>query len=279
MRRTRHFPSRDRLSVLTAVILLAYALTRFLDLPVRALHTTVFGSALSLELGGPLLMLVLTGALIGTGADTLIRSHPAFARRGARSTVQHWLLPGATALVLGAALNRLPEGLLWWLGLGVSALALLAVLVAEYVLVDPDDPAREAAALTLTALAYALALVLFVLLRSLGARAAISAPVGGLVAAGLAWRLFALRQVPVGPATVYAGLIGLIAAEIIWALNYWRVNASSAGVLAMIPFYFGVGIAQHHLSGRLSPRVWVEYGLVGGLGFAIALWYAFARGQ
>ena len=279
MQRTRHFPNRDRLSVLTATILFAYALMRFLDLPARVVGATIFGSALNLELNGPVLMLTLVAALISAGSDTLIRSHPRFAARSARSTVSHWILPGATALVLGAALNRAPSAQVWLLELGVSALALIVVFVAEYVVVEADDPARDAAALVLTALAYALALLLFVLLRSLGARAAISATTGAVTAAAIAWRLFLLNAAPAGRAAFYAALAGLVCAETIWALNYWRISANAAGLLVMVPFYLSAGLAQQHLAGRLTRRVWAEFAVVGGLGLAIALLYALARGR
>src|SRR6266852_4824348 len=138
MQPTRHLPHADRLSVLTAVIILAYALTRVLDLPTRAVRTTLFGSALGFDLNGRVLMLVLVAALISAGSDTLMRSHPRLAGKANQSTVIHWILPGASALVLGAVLNRVPDGLLWWLGLALSALVLIAVLIAEYIVVDRD---------------------------------------------------------------------------------------------------------------------------------------------
>ena len=273
---TRHLPHPDRLSVLTAVIVLAYALTRVLALPSRAIHTTLFGSELGFDLNGQVLMLVLVAALISAGSDTLVRSHPRLAAQPGRGTAIHWILPGASALVLGAVLNRLPDGLLWWLGLAASAMVLLLVLIAEYVTVDPDDPGWDLAALGLTALAYALALVLFALLRSASARAIISATIAGLVAGGLALRLFALKAVPIGRSVLYAFIVGVIAAEAIWALGYWRITASSAGLLAMVPFYLAVGLAQQHLAGQLSRRIWIEYAVVGALGLTIALIYAFA---
>jgi hypothetical protein len=274
---TRQLPQADRLSVLTAVIILAYALTRVLDLPSRAIHTTLFGSDLGFDLNGRVLMLVLVAALISAGSDTLVRSHPRLGSQPGRSTVIHWILPGASALVLGAVLNRLPDGLLWWLGLALSALVLIAVLIAEYVVVDRDDPAWDVAALGLTALAYGLALVLFALLRSVSARAVISASIAGLVAGGLALRLFVLKAVPAGRATLYAGIVGVVSAEAVWALGYWRIQASSAGLLAMVPFYLVVGLAQQHLAGQLTRRIWIEYAVIGGLGLAIALAYAFAK--
>jgi hypothetical protein len=182
----------------------------------------------------------------------------------------HWIVPGATALALGSLLNRTPFGPLWWLGLGLSAVVLIVVLVAEYILVDPQDAAWNIAALGLTAHTYALALVLFALLHSLSARALISATAAGLIAAALAARLLALKtDAPSTP--VYAAVAGLISAETIWALNYWRVPAASAALLALLPFYLAVGVAQQHLTGRLTRRLWLEYLIVGALGLVIAL--------
>ena len=107
---TRHLPDRDRLSVLTAMIVLAYALTRVLDLPSRVVSTTIFGSALGFDLNGTVMMMLVVAGLISAGADTLVRSHPHLAGRSGASTILHWILPGAAALVLGAVLNRTPDG-------------------------------------------------------------------------------------------------------------------------------------------------------------------------
>ena len=278
MNSAQYLPSRDRLSVLTAIIVLAYALARFLDLPARSLTATLLGSPLRLELSGPGLMLLLVAALISTGSDTLMRSHPYYANASSRRTIIHWVVPGATALVLGAALNQAASGAAWWTGLAVSALALLAVLVVEYRVVDPADPARDAAAVALGALSYALAAVLFGLLRSVSARAAIAATVGGVTALALAWRLFALHGAPLRRAAVYAALTGAIMAQVTWGLNYWRVTPLAFALLTMVPFYFCVGVLREHLAGSLTRRGWLEYGVVAALGLAAAVVYALGSG-
>jgi len=258
------------------VVVLAFALTRFLELPTRSLVTTFFGSPLGFELNGQVLMMVLAAALVSAGSDTIIRSHPRLREQPNRRTVVHWVMPGIAALELAALLNQAPDGPFWWLGLGLSAIGLLLVLVAEYISVDRTDPNWDLAALGLTALAYALALALFALLRSWSARAIVVAPVGGLAAAALALRMLMLRAAPVprGQFLLYSAVVGVVAGEALWALNYWRVAPSSAGLFAMIPFYLGVGLAQQHLAGQLTVRVWAEYLVVGALGLAIALTYA-----
>lgn len=264
MKSVRHFPSRDRLSVLTAVIVLAYALSRSLDVPALAVEATLFGSDFGISLSGPALFQVLVAALIATGADALIRSHPGFAAPGRpRTTLIHWLVPGAAALVLGAGLERLPEGPAWWAGLGAAALSLLAVLLAEFTVVAPDDSGRDAAALALGVLTYALAFILFALLHSSGARAAFAATIAGAVAAGLACRLLVLPGAPLRRAALHALGVGLICAEALWALLYWRLATAGAAAVLLLIFYISVGLSGQLLAGRLRGRAWLEYGLVG----------------
>jgi uncharacterized protein DUF5656 len=270
----RAWPNRDRLSVLTATIVLAYALARFIDLPARVWHTTILGSSIDLRLDGPNLILLCVAVLISAGSETLMRSHPYLVERPEARALQHWVLPGATALALGVALNRTQDEQLWWLELGVSVLALLAVLVAEYIAIDPNDTRRDAVAVIIAALIYALALTIFALLYSLSYRAAVSASLSGIASTLLAWRGLKLRVVPDRRAGLYAGLTGLICAETFWALTYWRLTPSAAALLVAIPFYVSLGLAQQHLAATLSRRVWLEYGLVSGVGLAIGLGYA-----
>ncbi len=255
----RHFPNRDRLSVLTAVIVLAYALTRFLDLPL---------ATGPLAVDAPLVIQLLVAALISTGADALIRSHPRFARR---TTFIHWVVPGATALVLGAALEQLADGPPWWLGLMGSALALSVVLVAEYVAVADDDPQHTPATLVLGGLAYALAFIVFALLRARQAEAWTAAAVSGGVAAGLAGRLFVLNGARAGRAALYAAAVGLVSAQAGWVLSYWRASATGAALVALLVFYLAVGLLQQALRGPLTRRVWLEYGVIGLLGLGVVL--------
>jgi hypothetical protein len=266
---TRHFPDRNRLSILTAVIVLAYALARFLELPSRALSSTFLGSALGFELDGALLMQVLVAALICSGADTLFRSHPAHI---GRSTLVHWILPGALALVLGAVLNRLPMGALWLGGMTLAAMVLGAVLVAEYTLLDRADPAWEWATVGITALTYGVAATLFVFLHNLSTRALVSASIGGVVASLLAARLFLLHDAPLYRAGLYAALVGLIVAQTMWAVSYWRTTSFGAAIVTLIPMYLSAGLAHQHLAQRLTRRVWIEFAIVGGISLVIALW-------
>lgn len=266
----RNFPDRDRLSVITAVIVLAYALARFVELPSRELSAVLFGSRLGFELNGQLMLLVMVAALISTGSETLIRSHPR-AESGYRRNALHWIVPGWTALELGLLLELAPTGPVWWLGLALSAVFLVLVLVAEYTVVDPDDPAYRIATLGLTALTFIVALTSFAWIRYTGTRAALSATFTAVIAGSLALRLLMLNGGTFGRSAVYGGLVGLVVGEAMWALNYWQIAPTGAGLLLLVLFYGLHGIAQQHLTAQLTRRTVIEYAAISLIGAVIAI--------
>lgn len=272
MSSSRAYPDRDRLSVLTAVILLAYALTRFIEFPSRSVGVSLFGSPLAIQLNGRLLLLLLVAALVSTGSDALFRGHPFLRERPGTVTAVHWILPGLSALLLGGMLNRAPEGLVWWVGLATSALVLMAVLVAEYFVLDPNDARHDAAKLGLVALSYALAIAVFGLLRATGLRAALSATTAGLAAALIGLRLFLLHGLSLADTWKMALALGLSLAEMSWAGNYTRFSPVGTGLILVVPLYLGVGLTHEHLSSGIRTRTLVEYGLVVLMYLAVAAW-------
>lgn len=266
---TRHFPDRDRLSVITAVIVLAYALARFAELPSREISAVLFGSKIGLELNGQLMLLLMVAALISTGSESLIRSHPKSVR-GYSRTAAHWILPGWTALGLGLLLELAPTGPVWWLGMALSAFLLVVVLVAEYTAVDPEDPAYRVAALGLTALTFIVALALLGWSRFTGTRAAISSTFTAAMAGSLALRLFLLNGGTFGRSALCAAIVGLVLGEAMWALNYWQITPTGAGLLLLVLFYVLQGLLQQHLTGQLNRRAVIEYSVVGAIGLVVA---------
>ena len=59
MQRHHHLPDRDRLSVLTAIILLSFVLARSVQLPTRPVRAMLFGSSIGVDVNGPFVLLVL----------------------------------------------------------------------------------------------------------------------------------------------------------------------------------------------------------------------------
>jgi hypothetical protein len=73
-------------------------------------------------------------------------------------------------------LTILPPGNIWWLGFGIGGLLLVFVFLAEYIVVEPSAPQYAIATAGLTALAFAVYLILTTALRFSGARLFLVAP-------------------------------------------------------------------------------------------------------
>ncbi len=233
VQRPHYLPDADRLSVLAATILLAYALARFVTLPGLNLGVQLPGFYLSLQLNIHTIVALVVALLTATGADWLLREHPAL---GKGSTIEHWLLPALTAWVIGIPLFQVPLGPLWWAGFAVGGAFLLLVLVAEYIVVDDEDIRQPVAAGGLTVLSFALYLILAITLRIAGLRAFLLVPALGLSIGLVSLRTLHLR-LHGRWAFVLAGVIALFTAQIAAALHYLPIAPVTYGLLLLGPAY------------------------------------------
>ena len=232
MDRPRYLPQADRLSTLAATILLAYAISRFIEMEPRTLALQLPGVYLDLQINVYTVVSFLVIGLTAAGADWLLRDHPAI---GGHSSIEHWLLPALTAWVIGQPLFNLPIGPLWWAGFVLGGGLIMLVLVAEYIAVDPDDVRQPAAAAGLTAVSFALYLALLVELRVEELRLFQLLPLLALGAGLVSLRTFHLRLHLW--AFVEAGLIAFLVAQVGAALFYWRISPASYGLLVLGPSY------------------------------------------
>ena len=160
-------------------------------------------------------------------------------------------------------------------GMIAAGTALLGVVIRlELATVRRRGGAWDPARLTLKAITYAIALLLFVALYAPRLRSILSASgvllVSGLLALGL------LRGSGDTKRTwLYAGVIALPMGELTWALNYCSIDARIGGTLLFLAFYTLTGMVQQHLWGSLTHRVALEFGAMCALGLAIL--GAFAR--
>lgn len=269
MKKTRYLPDADRLSALTATILLAYTLSRFIDLPASDINFQLPGFYVSLHLTLRTLVYFLVAGLVGSGADWLLRDHPALKDQ---STFQHWLLPALTAWVIGIPLSQLPMGILWWSVFAIGGALLVLVLVAEYIVVDPDDARRPPAAAGLTAVSYALFLILAIFLRSAGLRLYLILPAltisGGLVAI----RTFQFRLHGEWK-LVEAGIIALVIAQLVAALHYWPLSPVSFGLAVLGPAYAMTTLISGLTEGEPLRQALLEPGLVLFTTWGVAVWF------
>lgn len=263
----RYLPDTNRVSILTAAILLAYALTRVISSPSLLLDFRLAGIDLLFELNLNTLLSLIAAGLAATGMDWMLRGHPLLSNK---TRFEHLLLPLLTTLVIGMALYTLPGGLAWWLGFGMGGLILVLVLLAEYVVVDSSDLRYPLAAAALTALSHGLYLIMAVALSATGARLYLLVPPLLLAA----W-LTALRtlHLHVGGRWEFGWATGiaLVVTQLASALHYWPLTPSQFGLALLGPVYALTSLAISLLGEIPLRRAIVEplvmLALIWGLAF------------
>jgi hypothetical protein len=222
-------PDVNRISVLAAMIVLAYTLANFVVIPEQDISAQVPGFYLDIPVNIDTLTAILVAGLMASGSDWLLRDHPAL--KG-RSSFPHWILPALTALVIGVPLNQLPYGLLWWGGLLLGTLVVVLVLIGEYISIDTVDVRQPLASAGLSAVAYTLFLVLVSALRSEELRLFFIVPILTVAVWLVCMRAMHLRlhdEWTVYEAAVVAFIVGQIAA----AFHYWPLSPISYGLILL----------------------------------------------
>lgn len=268
MDRTSYLPSTDRLSILSAAILLAYAASRFVDLPPSEFGLQLPGFYLAIEINIHTVVTLLVAGLAASGVDMLLREHPAM---GGKPKIEHFFLPALTAWTLGIPLNRLEIGLQWMISFIVGGAILMLVLVAEYIVVDPEDERYPMASAALTAVSYALFLILAISLQSAGIRLYLILPALLLAAALVTLRSLHLRIID---RWLYLPtlVIIIILAGIISALHYWPLSPVTYGLLVLGPAYSLTSLIGALTEGQTLRKAIVEPGLVLIAVLGAAIW-------
>jgi hypothetical protein len=244
----RHMPDANRLSVLLAVVLLAYALAHLIETQRHALNLNMLGITFAIPLNLTVAATLMAAGLTAAGMDWLLRGHPHFE---GENTFQHWILPALTAFVLGVPLYNLPFGPAWWLSFGFGGILLLLVFLAEYIILDASDVRHPAASAGLVALSYALFLILTTTLSFSISRLALVVlavfPAAGMVA------LRALHLRTRKWEFAWAVGIATIVAQFAAVLHYWPLTPIQYGLLLLGPLYALTELALN-LGEGISPR-------------------------
>ncbi len=238
-------PSADRIGVLVASVLLAFALTRIIQSPSFTITLELPGFYFALPLTLGTFMTILAAALTTAGMDWLIRFHPAL---GTKTNIEHLMLPTITTFVIGAPLSLLLNGTIWWAGFAFGAILLVSVFLAEYITIDPSAPTYALARAGLTALAYALFLILATSVRFSGARMFVMTPALFIVAALISLRILHLDGTDRWDFPWAIG-IGMVCAQIGAGLHYWPLTPIQFGLALTGPLYaltmLSVSIAEN----------------------------------
>ena len=260
-----YLPSANRLGMLIASVLLAFALTRLIQSPRFTLTVTLpgFYFAYPITLGSA--MTVLAAALTATGMDWLTRDHPTL---GQKSNIEHLMLPTLTTFVIGTPLALLPNGIVWWVSFAVSAILLASVFLAEYITIDQSAPSYGFARAGLTALAYALFLILITSLRFSGARMFLFVPVIFIVAALISLRILHLDGTDRWDFPWAIG-IGIVCAQISAGLHYWPLTPIQFGLALTGPLY-----ALTMLSASLTENIPLRRAAIGPVIVVGLAWFS-----
>lgn len=262
-----YLPDSDRVGVLTATVLLAFALTHLIQAPEFNLEIQLPGFFLLIPLNLYTAMSVLTAGLTATGMDWLLHSHPSL---NGRPTYQWWLLPTLTTFVIGVPLSILPGGVAWGVGFAVAGTFLFFVFVAEYIVVDPGAPYYAIAMAGLTAVSYTLFFLLAVALRYTGARLYILAPALFLAAFLASLRILHLRLSGRWEYAWSAG-IAFVCVQITSGLHYWPLSPIQFGLLLIGSLYGLTNLAINLAEDQPARRAVLEPAIIIGICWGLAI--------
>jgi hypothetical protein len=210
-----------------ATILLAYALGQMINAPGKLLPIRLIGIFIPIQINLNTAVSLVVMGMMATGIDWLLRDHP---QLGDKSTLPHWLLPSLTAWIIHIALSNLPVSPVWWIAFASGGLILLLVLLAEYIVIDPQDIRQPLASAGLNALAYALFLILAVSLHSIGMRVVMLVPALSLAAGFITLRVLQLNRPTIEWSLIEALVSVVVIAQVSTALHYLPISPMSFGL-------------------------------------------------
>ncbi len=289
--------------MLVWVVLIGLAAQRFLALPTRVFSATVLGSPITLNITTNTILGALLAALVASGAEAVVRAYPHAltpgadlgdwnsmnGRSGSASSGYpplqiprfgvggHWVFWGLPIALIGVALLLLPvapSSTYWLIGLVLTGIALGVAMAGIYYTIDPFAVGYRRAHVGLNTLTYAAALVLFLVVYRTRVRSIVSATEITLIGGLLALELLRGSERPLSQVALYAAITGLILGQATWALNYWRLDSLTGGLVLLLLFYNAVGLAQNVLQGPIRRRVLIEHALVTVLGLALTWRFA-----
>jgi hypothetical protein len=249
-----YLPDSNRLSVLTSVILLAYALIPFIQVPSGDFSVQLPGLFLVLPLRFSFLVSLLSAALAALGTDWLLHDHP---ERKNEPLWQHGLIPALTTWVIGVPLNSLNLGLGWWAVFGFGSALLVLVFMAEYIVVDLSDARHAIATVWLTAVSFALYLVIAITVRALEFRVYLMVPFLVVPMVLVSLRTLYLR---LGGRWCVMWSIGLSIAigQIALGLRYWPLKPLTFGLILLGIAYSFTSFAGAIEEDRQWRSLWIE---------------------
>ncbi|MFN3335041.1 MAG: hypothetical protein ACK47M_21275 [Caldilinea sp.] len=251
---------RDRISVVTWVLVFGFVLSLLLRLPTTIISFRALGSPTEVELTATTLMAFVLAIVASAGAEGLIRLHPKRQANRLGLTWAYWALPAAMSIVTVVLLPSIPTRLFQAVVILVAGVLLMIAFYSLYATVEPGQPGFRRARFWLDALAYGVALLLFLFVYQARTRSLLSGTLIAFTASLLAVELLRNSTNETRTVLMYSAVVGLLLGEMTWALNYWPLLPGlTGGMLLLLGFYLAVGIALQGLQGRLTKRIMIEF--------------------
>jgi len=257
MSKQRFLPDINCFSVVAAVIMLAFALTRWVSFPAQAFSFSVFGILLAFVLDFNTVIIVLTAALAAAGMDWLLQSDPKLKEKQRPFySLRHWIVPILTTMVIGVALNSFPVEGVWWVIFLLGSVLLMAVMIAEYHVVDVQTDQHPLATVGLTGLSFALYLLLAVAVFASDLRLYVRLPLIALSGMMVVLRSLYLR---VGVWHYdWALVVAVMIAELAVGLNYLPISPVQYGLILVGFAYALTSLVSGIKEARQGWSLWLE---------------------
>jgi hypothetical protein len=246
-------PDINKVSVISAAILLAYTIVGLIILPYEEPITPVPGFVFGISLDPGIFFALIISGLTATGTHWIVKDHPSF---GDKYSIRFWMLPALTAWGFGLFIFQQPITTSWWIFTGVSALVLVLIMMAEYIIVDPNDIRRVPATIGLIALSNALLLILAITIRTIEARIFFLIPVIALASGLTCLKNLHLQfnQWAILQSIVIAILVGEISA----GLYFLNLRPVTFGLLLLGPAYALTSLVGGIISNHSSRINYLE---------------------
>ena len=262
-----HLPDENRLSIVIAVVLLAYAVSPYVKAPVQGFVVRVTGLVFPFQIEFSTVIGLLAATLAATGMYWIISSHPYV---GGHHPLAHGILPALTAWAIGVPLNTGIIKAQWWGVFALGGALLVLVCLAEYIVVDFADSRHGPATVGLTAVSFALFLVLVIALRAAELRLYLLLPAILITIFLMSLRTLYLRlegRWSVEWAAVIAGVV----AQIALALHYMPIAPLNFGLFLLGVAYALTSLAGAVLEGQPWRTLWIEPTIILAFSWLLAI--------
>lgn len=263
---------RDRISVLTCVVALIFALQPAILAPAWELVWYPLGTPLAVRVDKDTLVgLFLVMPLVG-GTQWLFE---AWDLGAVRVSLREgwWSLPLTIGWLALRLLPYQPSPQMWLAVLGGTILV-LALSWHALVYVATGSEAPFPAAFVVRVVSLVAAGVLYLWLYSLGARSLVSATQMWLGSTLLATTLWSALPLQPHRRWLYSLVTGAVIAQLAWALKQTTWSPFRSGLLLLLVFYITVSLVERALTREVPLRLLVEYAVTGFVGLILILAFA-----